>query len=304
MLNGGLLTMPVIHVVVPVYNVSPWLRLCVDSVLSQEGCELRVVLMDDGSTDGSGELCDEIVCRDPRASVVHTPNRGLSAARNLGIDMALADGAELLTFIDSDDWLEQGALAAMESALEESGADLAWCGVESGREGRRAKTRAPVAGMVSGDDLWRAHLRGDLGVAAWGKLYRARLFDGVRFPEGHVFEDIATAHRVLMRCGSAVGVPVVGYHYLVRDGSISHTHSMPNIVDAWDAGVQRYADLSRLLENCLWARDGLERMLAVSVSHVWRWTWGCGREDVRAHANLLADASRRARLLPLLGRRG
>ena len=295
---------PPIHVIVPVYNVKPWLERYVASVLSQEGCGLCVVLIDDGYTDGSGDTCDEFAARDPRVRVIHTPNRGLSAARNLGIELTMADGAELLTFVDPDDWLEPGVFAAMDRALTKSGADLAWCGAESARAGGRTRIRVPVAVTVSGDDMWRAHLKGDLGVSAWGKLYRAKLFDGLRFPEGRVFEDIATTHRVLMRCECAVAIPVVGYHYLLRDGSISRTRSMPNIVDAWDAGVQRHSDLTLLLGDRPWARDGLERMLAWSISFVWRWTWGCGREEVCSHASLLADVSRRARSLPLLGRRG
>ena len=295
---------PLIHVIVPVYDVAPWLGRCIDSILSQAGCELRLVLVDDGSTDESGEMCDQVAAHDPRVRVVHTPNRGLSAARNLGIDIAMAEGAGLLTFVDPDDWLMPGALSALERALTKSGADLAWCGAESARAGGRTRIRVPVAVTVSGDDMWRAHLKGDLGVSAWGKLYRAKLFDGLRFPEGRVFEDIATTYRVLMRCECAVAIPVVGYHYLLRDGSISHTRSMPIIVDLWDASVLRHADLTSLLGDRPWARDRLERMLAWPISFVWRWTWGCGREEVRAQASLLADVSHRARSLPLLGRRG
>ena len=107
-----------------------------------------------------------------------------------------------------------------------------------------------------------------------------------------------------MRCASAVAVPVVGYHYLKREGSIARTRTMRNLVDAWDAGAQRHADLTSLLGDRPWARDGLERALAGPASIVWRWAWGCGREEVRAHASLLADVSRKANSLPLLGRRG
>ena len=297
--------MPPIHVIVPVYNVAPWLTRCAESILAQEGCELRVVLVDDGSTDGSGGLCDELAARDPRVLVAHTPNRGLSAARNLGMEMALAEGAELIAFVDSDDWLAPGTLAALHGALVEAGADLAWCGNDSGREGEPRRTRVPRAGVVSGDELWRAYLGGDLYVTAWGKLYRAALFDGVRFPEGRVYEDLATTHRVLARCGSAVGVPVAGYCYMVRDGSICQTPSMGSVADHWQARTERHAYLSGLLGDRPWAPDALEREMAAGVSFVWRAAWGCGREECRAHAGLLADVSRFAREeLPPLGRRG
>lgn len=99
--------MPKISVIVPVYNVEPYLRLCVNSILNQTFTDFELLLIDDGSTDYSGEICDEYASMDSRVKVFHTTNRGVSAARNLGINKA---SAEWITFVDSDDWMEKGCL--------------------------------------------------------------------------------------------------------------------------------------------------------------------------------------------------
>ena len=103
--------MPQISVIVPVYNVEPYLRQCVDSILNQTFTDFELLLVDDGSTDRSGAICDEYASLDARVKVFHTTNRGVSAARNLGIDKA---SAEWITFVDSDDWVEKSYLANFE----------------------------------------------------------------------------------------------------------------------------------------------------------------------------------------------
>ena len=103
--------MPKISVIVPVYNVEPYLRLCVNSILNQTFTDFELLLIDDGSTDYSGEICDEYASMDSRVKVFHTTNRGVSAARNLGINKA---SAEWITFVDSDDWMEKGCLLILQ----------------------------------------------------------------------------------------------------------------------------------------------------------------------------------------------
>ena len=114
-----------ISVIIPVYNAEDTLARCVGSVLAQTHADLDVILVDDGSTDISGAMCDACAEFDARVRVLHTPNRGLSAARNLGIDCALAAGAEFIAFADTDDWLESCMLGEPLAAIESSGADIA-----------------------------------------------------------------------------------------------------------------------------------------------------------------------------------
>ena len=113
---------PRISVIVPVFNAGRYLTECLDSILSQEGPDFEVVLVDDGSTDGSGAVCDDYAKRDARIAVVHTPNAGTYAARNTALDRV---AGEFVTFVDADDWLEPGALAALDAVQRESDADFA-----------------------------------------------------------------------------------------------------------------------------------------------------------------------------------
>ena len=113
-----------ISVIVPVYNVEPYLRQCIDSILGQTYKDLQVLLIDDGSPDGSGDICDEYAQKDHRIEVFHTENRGLSAARNLGISEAKGD---MISFIDPDDWIEYRLFEVLYTVLERTGADISAC---------------------------------------------------------------------------------------------------------------------------------------------------------------------------------
>ena len=113
-----------ISVIVPVYNVKPYLRKCLDSIINQSYRDLEILIIDDGSTDGSGDICDEYR-KDDRIKVFHTENRGLSAARNLGLDSASGDW---IGFVDSDDWIEPDMYEVLIRKGEETGADVVECG--------------------------------------------------------------------------------------------------------------------------------------------------------------------------------
>ena len=120
--------MPVISVIVPIYKVEPYLRKCIDSVLAQTFTDFELILVDDGSPDNCGAICDEYAAKDDRIRVIHQENRGLSAARNAGIDWAFAHSdSQWLTFIDSDDIVAPDFLAKMISATEQAHADLCVC---------------------------------------------------------------------------------------------------------------------------------------------------------------------------------
>ena len=120
--------MPTIGVIIPVYNAEDTLERCVGSVIGQTHSDLEIILVDDGSTDISGAMCDAYAELDLRVHVYHTPNRGLSAARNWGIESALADGTEFIAFVDADDWLEPRMFETLLAALDASDADIAQCG--------------------------------------------------------------------------------------------------------------------------------------------------------------------------------
>ena len=218
-----------ISLVVPVYNVRDYLADAVASVRAQTFSDFECILVDDGSTDGSGALCDELAAGDARLRVVHQANGGLSAARNAGLDAATG---EAVAFLDSDDYLEPTALATLGALLERDGLDVAVGSVmlhdlKSGEARLYAPLSTPRPRNVL-DELFN--------VAAWNKLFRRAVFATRRFPVGKKFEDVPVWADVLLS-GAKVGyADAVVYHYNVnRAGSIVTTRDYREYPAAWEA---------------------------------------------------------------------
>ena len=171
-------------VIVPVYNVEPYLRRCVDSILGQTFRDFTLYLIDDGSTDGGGGICDEYAGTDGRVRVIHQENRGLSAARNRGLEDS---SSGYVTFIDSDDYVEERYLERLWRMAEE--ADMVLSGMvvaeEGGGEIPASPAEEPDRWAASREDAFRYMLGGERPLLfAWGKLYRRDLFQEIRFPAG------------------------------------------------------------------------------------------------------------------------
>lgn len=212
-----------ISVIVPVYKVEGYLRRCVQSILDQTFKELEVILVDDGSPDGCGAICDDFAARDSRVKVIHKENGGLSDARNAGLDAATG---EYIGFVDSDDHIEPTMYEALLGALEEAEADLSICNFAFVDEENVADGITPP---LTDEVLTRRQALERLGsdgenyvyfVTAWNRLYRRRLWEGLRFPVGKLHEDEFTAHRIFDRCEKIATVGQVLYRYVQRGGSI------------------------------------------------------------------------------------
>lgn len=232
-------------VVIPVFNTAEYLADCVDSVLGQTYPHLDVVLVDDGSTDASGGLCDAYQERDARVRVLHQPNAGLSAARNTGV--AASTGTYVM-FLDSDDWLDSECVAVLVNLALETGADLAACGtarVSAPADVRRELAVAePV--QLSGDDFLRRGpgLHPVHPVSAWAKLIDRRLLEGCSFPPGRVHEDVFTTHIWLHRASWVIVTPHILHYYRERPGSItSGPMSLKSATDKARAHLERAKDL-------------------------------------------------------------
>ncbi len=220
--------MTTISIIIPVYNTAPWLKGCLDSVAAQDMAGWECLLVDDGSTDGSGTMCDRRAATDPRFRVLHTPNRGVSAARNTGIDHARGS---LLAFVDSDDQIAPGYLSTLLRALGRSGADLAVCGlVRVGPKGkvvvepRRGCFTLDGSGADHFTELNRTHLL----YPPYSKLYRADIVraHNVRFPEGtHFGEDLVFNFRYLEHVHAIATVQAHGYRYRVDPSGASLSNS-------------------------------------------------------------------------------
>ena len=213
---------PLISVIVPIYKVERYLPKCVDSILKQTYSNLEIILVDDGSPDGCGALCDEFAVRDSRIRVIHKPNGGLSDARNAGI--AIASG-EYFAFLDSDDYLEPDAYQAMVALAKKYDAKL----VCAGRFDEDGETGEAVLGLcpekeefVPGKELVRRIFHWDhLDSAAWDKLYARELFREIRYPVGRVVEDVPTTYRLVLLAGGAAMLPKPVCHYVHREQSIT-----------------------------------------------------------------------------------
>lgn len=208
---------PLISVIVPVYNVEPYLRKCVDSILNQTYRNLEVILVDDGSPDGCPVICDEYAEMDHRVRVIHKENGGLSDARNAG--MAVMNG-EYLSFVDSDDLLPADAIETLHKIAVEENTDLVIGGhnrfedvpAESSNVETFVQRWTPVEAMA---DMLRN------GCASWARLYRRELHQTILFPVGEINEDEAIVLLLLEKCKTIAVTNAVVYHYRCRPESIT-----------------------------------------------------------------------------------
>lgn len=210
-----------LSVVIPVYNVEQSLARCVSTVLAQRGVDMEVVLVDDGSTDGSLALCRKLMATDSRIKLISKANGGLSSARNAGIEVARGD---YITFVDSDDYLSDGVFLAAFSGMEA----MSWPDIAE--YGARLFVGAPWQRELKfGAKVYSSPVDYWFGAGVWShcyacnKLFRRSLFDSVRFPEGKCFEDVWTLPQLLLQCQTVVTLPVVGYTYVYNPHGITST---------------------------------------------------------------------------------
>ena len=218
-----------ISVIVPVYNVAPFLGDCVDSIIRQTYKNLEIILVDDGSTDLSGKICDDYAAKDSRIKVIHQPNAGLSAARNTGHRAATGD---YLCFVDSDDYLSVFYCEKLLPACLESGADMALCGYteaeesSSFRPGTLPRGHWSVETIDCRDYSMRIYTKAEMTyVCAWNKLYRRELIKGLEYPPGRLNEDLGMMPLLLPRLSAAAVTGMPLYLYRDRKNSISRVRT-------------------------------------------------------------------------------
>ena len=211
-----------ISVVVPVYNVEQFLPRCVDSILAQTYQNLEIILVDDGSPDGCGDICDAYAAKDDRVKVIHKTNGGLSSARNAGIEAATG---EYLAFVDSDDWIEPEMYGHMLGLMTKYDAKLVCAGRYdvSGKTGERAVGLCPKKEeCISAEEMvGRIFLWDGCDSSACDKLYHRSLLETFRYPEGKVCEDVPVTYKIVLQAGNAVLCDRPFYNYYHRPGSIS-----------------------------------------------------------------------------------
>ncbi len=242
-------------VIVPVYNVESYLEKCVRSLLKQEEAAgaWEILLIDDGSTDRSGALCDRIAAAEPQVKAFHKKNGGLSSARNYGLERA---EGEYVLFVDSDDYVEADMLCRLSEALRKYGGADALCynGVENDGEESSSVRRVPAERIrctKEGKQYLLEHYRTrNLSVEAWLYAYRSGFLKehGLRFREGRLHEDVEFTPRALLACGKIVELPDALYHYVVRDSSISTQKNKERNIRDLFATLREQAELAERQE--------------------------------------------------------
>ena len=234
-----------ITIVVPVYKVEKYLRRCVDSILNQTYTDFELLLVDDGSPDNCGKICDEYAKKDSRIFVIHQKNGGLSAARNTGIDWFYKQNrSDYITFVDSDDWLHPDYLKILMDGIPENHVKISVCNY------KRVTTEIPHQNyddieyeITSPEDFlvnhsWQYNY-------AWGKLYHKSMFDDVRYPVGKNFEDTFTTYKALHKCEKLAYTDLQLYYYLRNEQGISRSPWKPSelvIFDAMQEQMQFYKE--------------------------------------------------------------
>lgn len=229
-----------ISVIIPVFNTGAFLNKCVESVASQTYRHLEIILIDDGSTDGSENLCDLWASKDSRIKVIHKPNGGLSSARNAGLDVA---SGEFVAFVDSDDFLEPNMFETLFTARAKADADIVLCSFSMENEsGEPYATTPPISNLtLSGVKALELlnQPRQDRFVVAWNKLFTRKLFDDIRFPEGKIHEDQWIAHKLFFEAKTIKAIPGELYHYVVHENSIMQLKNPIKHFDDIDALFDR-----------------------------------------------------------------
>lgn len=232
--------MPIISVIVPVYKVEKYLNRCVESIVNQTLGDLEILLIDDGSPDKSGTICDDWAKKDNRIKTIHKMNGGLSDARNCGLEAATGD---YVAFIDSDDWIELDMFETLYKAVVEYNADIAECSWRCIYADRIEEQTENTGKIVTGDNVFA--LRGELrceyfNAIACNKIYdRRKIFYNVRFPVGKLHEDEFTTHKAFYNADKLVYVDISKYNYdRTREDSITAVFKEKNL-DVIDALYER-----------------------------------------------------------------
>ena len=238
--------MPLITVIIPVYNVELYLTRCIDSVLVQTFTDYELILVDDGSPDKCGVICDEYAQKDKRIHVIHQENGGLSAARNAGIDWALDhSNSEWLTFIDSDDWVVPEYLEFLLRGAKETGLNVVIGEYKETKGESLAKDNDSYHVEVwNTEKFYCEHVV--TATVAWGKLYRKECFQTIRYPVGRLHEDEFFTYKILFKYEKIAYINhQLYYYYLNSLGIIRTPLSINRRKDIIDSCFEQVVHFSR-----------------------------------------------------------
>lgn len=241
--RGGKKIEPFISVIVPVYKVEPYLRKCLDSIVGQTYRNLEIILVDDGSPDKCGVICDEYAARDERITVLHQKHGGVAAARNTGL--AAASG-EWLGWVDPDDDIEHDMYEYLLTHVLAHGADMAVCGMRTMMNGQETPCGASVQKKVvvlDREQALREYLRGELHYGCVNKLSCRTFWEGLQFHDYQLAEDLSVMWRLFDRIGTVVCLGEKKYMRCLRDGSITTSKGAQTRLDEYRAAKECFDEM-------------------------------------------------------------
>ncbi len=272
---------PLVSVVIPVYNVASYLSRCLDSVLGQTYSHIEVILVDDGSSDGSERICDEYAEKDERIAVIHKKNGGLSDARNIGLSCS---NGEYLTFVDSDDYIADTYIGTLMDIIVKYQADIAICGYrelspsensQNAYSKQNSNINLNVRNSLNNFNTYNIVLM-DKAIAlsnllyqklyntsVWGKMYHRDKWESLNFPPGMLYEDQAVLPFVFARADIVVYINAELYFYCQRSGNISHMKDKEHILDRVEHSETIYSFVSDEIPELINAANS--RILASAV---------------------------------------
>lgn len=237
--NDTMCSMPLITIIVPVYNVEPYLGKCVDSILNQSYTNLEIILVDDGSPDSCPVICDNYQRADSRVRVIHKINGGLSDARNAALDIMTGN---YVGFVDSDDWIAPDMYECLINGILKYGANISMCNVITATQYRYTASSTQKDVVYNPQDALQELFFDRMENYACTKLYDAELWRNVRFPVGKNFEDILTIYKTFERAQRIAVLAEAKYYYRIRSDSISGGRDFKNRLHIYQAICERYRE--------------------------------------------------------------
>lgn len=274
-----------VSVITPVYNAEQYIEKCIQSILDQTYPHWELILVDDGSTDQSGTICDRFAREDSRIHVIHKPNGGVSSARNTGLDNARGD---YITWLDSDDYLEPTMMEKVLAAMKAHDKQVGMCNYKNitvhNAESIRYKD-ITTDRVYSRETMVGFILSVGLTPVLWANIMARSLYEGIRFPEGRLFEDVCTTYKLHERANGAV---MLAEPLLVRTqhlDSISRVRNLTNRVDGGLIYIDRYNDAverwPQYKRSMLVSSARTLRILRNNVLHNPPWKFSTCKKDIQ-----------------------
>lgn len=244
-----------ISIIVPIYKVEKYIKRCIDSIINQKFMDFELILVDDGSPDKCGEICDEYALKDSRVKVIHKKNGGLSSARNAGLDIARG---KYIGFVDSDDWINEEMYQTLYNLIQEYDCDIAECCYKKVYDEKiieKQRERYEVSILSNIKILESMYVNNFAGsTISVNKLYRSSLFKNIRFPEGKLNEDQFTTYKLYFNSRKVVSINREMYYYYQSDNSITRSEFSIKKLDAIEAieSSKRFFEENNLYDLVLW----------------------------------------------------